>query len=264
MTDSLSPTAAVAAEPSFATQKISQIAKSDSIAARSTSATTDRGPGSTASSSTVPVGPTRAGSPVTPRPRIGTPSTYAVFSILCYLPGGWLADRVGSRQLFILALAGFIFASMLCGAAQNLEEMVAFRAIQGVAGGFIMPLSQAFMLDTSKPSRHPQMMALWGMGVVLGPILGPIIGGWLTETANWRWVFYVNVPAGLVTLAILIACLPHRPRIIRRFDIFGFLLLGFALTSLQLLLDRGHQVDWFAATEIWIYALIMLSSCCEE
>lgn len=187
-------------------------------------------------------------------------TSYIIASAVALPITGWLADRVGSRQLFIFALAGFILASMLCGAAQNLEEMVAFRAMQGVAGGFIMPLSQAFMLDTSKPSRHPQMMALWGMGVVLGPILGPIIGGWLTETANWRWVFYVNVPAGLVTLAILIACLPHRPKIIRRFDMFGFLLLGIALTSLQLLLDRGHQVDWFDATEVWIYTLIMLSA----
>jgi DHA2 family multidrug resistance protein len=187
-------------------------------------------------------------------------TSYIIASAVALPITGWLADRVGSRQLFIYALAGFIFASTLCGAAQNLEEMVLFRAMQGVAGGFIMPLSQAFMLDTSKPSRHPQMMALWGMGVVLGPILGPIIGGWLTETASWRWVFYVNVPAGLITLAILIACLPQRDKIKRRFDMFGFVLLGVALTSLQLLLDRGHQLDWFASTEIWIYTLVMLSA----
>ena len=187
-------------------------------------------------------------------------TSYIIASAVALPITGWLADRVGSRQLFIYALAGFIFASTLCGAAQNLEEMVLFRAMQGVAGGFIMPLSQAFMLDTSKPSRHPQMMALWGMGVVLGPILGPIIGGWLTETASWRWVFYVNVPAGLITLAILIACLPQRDKIKRRFDMFGFVLLGVALSSLQLLLDRGHQLDWFASTEIWIYTLVMLSA----
>ena len=187
-------------------------------------------------------------------------TSYIIASAVALPITGWLADRVGSRELFIFSLAGFILASMLCGAAQSLEEMVLFRAMQGVAGGFIMPLSQAFMLDTSKPSRHPQMMALWGLGVVLGPILGPLIGGWLTETANWRWVFYVNVPAGLVTLAILIACLPHRGKIKRRFDMFGFLLLGIALTSLQLLLDRGHQLDWYAATEIWIYTLVMLSA----
>ena len=149
---------------------------------------------------------------------------------------------------------------MMCGMAQNLGEMVLFRALQGITGAFIPPLSQSFMLDTSKPSRHPQVMAIWGLGIMIGPILGPILGGWLTESANWRWVFYVNLPVGLLALALLMAQLPHRDGKRRKFDLFGFLMLGIALSSLQLLLDRGSQLDWFQSGEIWLYAFLLGSS----
>ncbi|WP_086617285.1 DHA2 family efflux MFS transporter permease subunit [Erythrobacter tepidarius] len=187
-------------------------------------------------------------------------TSYIIASAVALPITGWLADRIGARRLFIGSVAGFILASMLCGLAQNLEEMVIFRAFQGIAGAFIAPLSQAFMLDATRPSRHPQIMAVWGMGIMIGPILGPILGGWLTETANWRWVFFVNLPVGALSLAALIAFLPHRPQRARRFDIAGFVLLALALTAFQLLLDRGQQQDWLASTEIWVYLLIMLSA----
>lgn len=187
-------------------------------------------------------------------------TSYIIASAVALPLTGWLADRIGARLLFIGSLAGFILASMLCGIAQNLEEMVAFRALQGVAGAFIAPLSQSFMLDATRPSRHPQIMAVWGMGIMIGPILGPILGGWLTETANWRWVFFVNLPVGLASLAILIAYLPKRPKRERRFDLTGFMLLAVALAAFQLLLDRGQQEDWLASGEIWIYLLLTLSA----
>jgi DHA2 family multidrug resistance protein len=186
-------------------------------------------------------------------------TSYIIASAVAMPITGWLADRVGARRLFVLSVAGFIGASMLCGMAQNLEEMVIFRALQGVAGAFIPPLSQSFMLDTSRPSRHAQVMAIWGMGIMIGPIAGPILGGWLTESANWRWVFYVNLPFGILALAILLAELPHRVATPRRFDLFGFALLGLALASLQLMLDRGNQLDWFQSGEIWLYAFLALS-----
>ena len=104
-------------------------------------------------------------------------TSYIIASAVALPITGWLADRIGARRLFILSVAGFVATSMLCGIAQNLEEMVLFRAAQGVAGAFIAPLSQSFMLDTTKPSRHPQMMAIWGMGIMIGPILGPVLGG---------------------------------------------------------------------------------------
>ncbi|WP_324262815.1 DHA2 family efflux MFS transporter permease subunit [Altererythrobacter sp. H2] len=187
-------------------------------------------------------------------------TSYIIASAVALPITGWLADRIGARRLFIGSVAGFIAASMLCGAAQNLEEMVLFRALQGVAGAFIAPLSQAFLLDTARPSKHAQMMAIWGMGIMIGPILGPILGGWLTEAVNWRWVFYVNLPVGALALAILIAYLPHREGAVRRFDFLGFLLIALALTCFQLLLDRGQQLDWFASAEIWLYALVTLSA----
>jgi DHA2 family multidrug resistance protein len=181
-------------------------------------------------------------------------TSYIIASAVAMPITGWLSDRIGGRRLFIGSVVGFIAASMLCGMAQNLTEMVIFRALQGVAGAFIAPLSQAFMLDTTRPSKQPQMMAIWGMGVMIGPILGPVLGGWLTENWNWRWVFYVNLPVGLLSLAILMAQLPHRDAAKRRFDLFGFALLAVALSSFQLFLDRGQQVDWFQSLEIWIYA----------
>ena len=187
-------------------------------------------------------------------------TSYIIASAVALPITGWLADRVGARRLFIGSVTGFILASMLCGLAQNLEEMVAFRALQGVVGAFIAPLSQAFMLDATRPSRHPQIMAIWGMGIMIGPILGPILGGWLTETANWRWVFFVNLPVGIASLALLLAFLPARPRRERRFDITGFLLLAVALAAFQLLLDRGAQADWLASAEIWVYLLLTLSA----
>jgi MFS transporter, DHA2 family, multidrug resistance protein len=173
---------------------------------------------------------------------------------------GWLADRVGSRRLFLLSVVGFVLSSMLCGLSQNIEQMVMFRALQGATGAFITPLAQAAMVDTNRPSRQGQMMALWGMGIMIGPIAGPLLGGWLTQNWNWRWVFYVNMPLGIAALAILLAGLPSRPLVRRRFDLAGFALIAVALTAAQLMLDRGNHVDWFASLEIWLYAGLAVSA----
>ena len=180
-------------------------------------------------------------------------TSYIIASAVSMPITGWLADRVGARRLFILSTAGFIVTSVLCGLAQNLTEMVIFRAAQGVAGAFIAPLSQSFMLDSSKPSRHPQMMAIWGLGVMIGPIIGPVLGGWLTENWDWRFVFFVNLPLGIIALVLLMTTLPHRPKRTRRFDLAGFFYLALGLASLQLMLDRGQQLDWFQSYEIWLY-----------
>ncbi len=187
-------------------------------------------------------------------------TSYIIATAICMPITGWLADQIGSRRLFIASVVGFIGASMLCGMAQNLTQMVIFRALQGATGAFIAPLSQTAMIDTNRPSRQPQMMALWGMGIMIGPILGPILGGWLTESWNWRLVFYVNVPLGAIALAILIAGLPSRQIVSRRFDMFGFAMVAITLTSIQLLLDRGNHIDWFDAVESWIYVGVALSA----
>lgn len=186
-------------------------------------------------------------------------TSYIIASAVAMPITGWLADRVGSRRLFIFSVSVFVIASVLCGLAQNLEEMVIFRALQGVGGAFIAPLSQSSLLDTTRPSRQPQIIALWGMGIIVGPVVGPVLGGYLTEVLDWRWVFFVNVPVGVVCLAILLAELPSRPLRRRRFDLFGFAMIGLALASLQLLLDRGNVVDWFTSPETWIYTGLTIS-----
>ncbi|MFZ1742370.1 MAG: DHA2 family efflux MFS transporter permease subunit [Pontixanthobacter sp.] len=187
-------------------------------------------------------------------------TSYIIASAIAIPTTGWLADRIGQRQLFLISVGGFVAASMACGAAVNLEEMVLFRFTQGLFAAFIGPLSQAVMLDINPPSRHGRAMAIWGMGIMLGPISGPILGGWLTESYSWRWVFYVNVPIGIITVALLWALLPHRPKRNRRFDLFGFAMLAITLAALQLLLDRGAGEDWFNSTEIWIESAVCISA----
>jgi DHA2 family multidrug resistance protein len=187
-------------------------------------------------------------------------TSYIIATAIAMPITGWLADRVGSRRLFIWSVFGFVLASMLCGMAQNLEEMVIFRAVQGVAGAFIAPLSQTAMLDTTKPSKQASIIALWGMGVMIGPIAGPVIGGWITQNWSWRWCFYVNVPVGAACLAIMMAELPSRPIVKRKFDLFGFSLIAIGLSCLQLLLDRGNQQDWFNSFEICVYGFLIATS----
>ncbi|MGV3730218.1 MAG: MDR family MFS transporter [Sphingopyxis sp.] len=179
-------------------------------------------------------------------------TSYILASAIAMPITGWLADRIGRRELFLAAIVGFIVASMACGAAQSLEQMVAFRFLQGIFAAFIGPLSQSVMLDINPPERHARAMSIWGMGIMIGPILGPVLGGWLTEQANWRWVFYVNLPVGLVTLALMWALLPAMRRTSRKFDLFGFSMLALGLAALQLMLDRGAHLDWFDSAEIWI------------
>lgn len=183
-------------------------------------------------------------------------TSYIVASAIAIPITGWLSDQIGSRNLFLIAAVGFVASSALCGAAQTLPEMVAFRVLQGISAAFLNPLSQTVMLDINPPERQAKAMSIWGMGIMVGPIMGPVIGGYLTDNFNWRWVFYVNLPVGVVTVAILWWLLPSRPIRKRKFDLFGFSLLSIGISSLQLMLDRGQQQDWFSSTEIWIEALV--------
>jgi len=187
-------------------------------------------------------------------------TSYIVATAIALPATGWLSDRFGSRNLFLFAVGSFIVASMLCGTAVSLEEMVLFRVFQGIAAAFINPLSQTAMLDINPPERQAKAMSVWGMGVMVGPIMGPVIGGWLTESYNWRWVFYVNVPVGALTFAILWFLLPSRPLRARSFDIAGFGLIALAVASFQLMLDRGQQQDWFSSPEIIAEAMVALAA----
>jgi len=183
-------------------------------------------------------------------------TSYIVASAIAIPITGWLSDRIGSRNLFLISTVGFVIASAMCGAAQTLEEMVAFRILQGITAAFLNPLSQTVMLDINKPEDQPKAMSIWGMGIMVGPIMGPLIGGYLTDNFDWRWVFYVNLPVGVICIALLWWLLPSRPIRKRSFDVLGFSLLSIGIASLQLMLDRGQDQDWFSSTEIWIEMLV--------
>jgi DHA2 family multidrug resistance protein len=184
-------------------------------------------------------------------------TSYIVAAAIMTAPVGWLSSRFGRKNVALVSLAGFTITSMMCGAAQTLDQMIVFRLLQGVFGAALSPLSQAIMLDLYPPQKRGQMMAIWGMGVMLGPILGPTLGGWLTESYNWRWVFFVNLPFGIAAVTGIALFLrdTHRDSTLR-FDWFGFGVLGVGLGGLQLMLDRGTTKDWFGSGEIIAEATI--------
>ena len=171
---------------------------------------------------------------------------------------GWLCDRFGLKKVFLVSVAGFTIASVLCGISATLVEIVLARVLQGVFGAALVPLSQSVLLDINPPEKHGSAMAVWGMGVMIGPILGPTLGGWLTDAYDWRWVFFINVPLGALAFYgiwkyIRPGTAPRR----MRFDSFGFVTLSLAIGALQMLLDRGEQNDWFGSTETWVEAILL-------
>jgi DHA2 family multidrug resistance protein len=184
-------------------------------------------------------------------------TSYIVAAAIMTPPVGWLASRFGRKNIFVICVSGFTAASMLCGIATSLEEMVIFRLLQGVFGAALVPLSQSVMFDLYPEEQRGSAMAMWGMGVMLGPILGPTLGGYLTETYNWRWVFFVNLPFGILAAIGFLWALPAAEKVrTMKFDWFGFGMLSLGIGALQMLLDRGEQVDWLASGEIWIYTAL--------
>jgi len=186
-------------------------------------------------------------------------TSYIVASAVMTAPIGWLADRFGRKRLFIVCVAGFTFASLLCALSQNIAQIVTFRLMQGAFGAALVPLSQSVMLDAYPFEQRGQAMAIWGIGVMLGPIMGPTLGGWLTEYYSWHWVFLVNLPVGIVTVFGLLLFMDETsPRGNLRFDWFGFLALAVGIGSLQLMLDRGEHLGWFDSPEIVAEAILSI------
>jgi len=178
-------------------------------------------------------------------------TAYIVVSAIATPLAGWLGARFGLRRVMLVSVAGFTAGSVLCGIATGLSEMVAFRMIQGVFGAALVPLSQIVLLQEFPRESHGRVMAMWGVGVMVGPVLGPTLGGWLTDSLSWRWAFYINLPIGIMAWLGLMAAMskghgePHRP-----FDLKGFVFLSLAIGLFQLMLDRGQTQDWFESTEI--------------
>ncbi|MBN8961435.1 MAG: multidrug efflux MFS transporter [Rhizobiales bacterium] len=184
-------------------------------------------------------------------------TSYIVAAAIMTAPVGWIANRFGRKRIFIICSAGFTVASVMCGLAQDITQMVLFRLLQGVFGAALVPLSQAVMLDSYALHERAKAMAIWGMGVMMGPIMGPSLGAWLTETYSWHWVFFVNLPFGAITVIGLIIFMDETKLDTKlRFDWFGFTALAVGIGALQLALDRGEQLDWFNSWEIVIEFII--------
>lgn len=181
-------------------------------------------------------------------------TSYIVAAAIMTPLAGWLAGRFGRRKIFLYSILGFTIASALCGLAQTLPQIVLARLAQGLSGAALIPMSQATLLDINPPERHGRAMTVWVMGVTIGPILGPALGGWLTEQYSWRWVFYINVPFGILAFLGVLTFMKETVKRAARFDFFGFASLALAVGSLQLMLDRGQSNDWFSNIETWIEA----------
>lgn len=182
-------------------------------------------------------------------------TSYIVASAIMIPTGGWLSTRFGRKRVFVCALGGFTAASVLCGSADSLTFEVLSRILQGMSGAFLIPLSHSIILDTYPPEEHGKAMALWGTGSVFGSVIGPTIGGFVTEHLSWRYIFYINVPFGLIALLGALAFLQETKKDpSRKLDWFGFLCLAVGIGSLQMMLDRGQRLDWFESPEIILEA----------
>ena len=170
---------------------------------------------------------------------------------------GWISSRFGRKRYFLTSVTVFVAASMLCGAAQSLQQMVVFRLLQGIAGAAMIPSSQAILMETFPPEEQQLAMAVWGMGLMVAPILGPTLGGWITDNWSWRWNFYINLPIGMIAIA-MVSAFVHDPHYLagrkgRKVDYAGMLLLVVALGLMQIVVDRGERADWFNSPWV-IYA----------
>jgi MFS transporter, DHA2 family, multidrug resistance protein len=181
-------------------------------------------------------------------------TSYLVANAIMLPASGWISRRIGRKRLLIISILIFTAASILCGLSLNMPMLIVARVLQGAGGGGMQPLAQSIMLESFPPRQHGKAMAAYGVGVVVAPIIGPTLGGWITDSYSWRWIFYINLPVGLLALYMVNLYLEDPPYLRHKFkvaiDTLGFGLLALWLGSLQLLLDKGQEADWFGA--VWI------------
>ena len=188
-------------------------------------------------------------------------TSYIVAAAIMTPPSGFLASRFGRKRILMTAVSGFVVASMLCGMAQSLTQIVAFRLMQGFFGAALVPIAQSILLDIYTPEERGSAMAIFGVSVMVGPVLGPVMGGWLTDQFNWRWVFYINLPLGALAFAGVSYFMRETQIYAKaKFDWLGFGSLSVGIAALQIMLDRGAQLDWFSSLEIIFEAVISASA----
>jgi DHA2 family multidrug resistance protein len=189
-------------------------------------------------------------------------TSYIVAAAIMTAPAGFLAGRFGARNVYLISVAGFTIASMLCGASQTLEQIVICRVLQGMFGAALAPLAQSMLYNIMPPEKRGVSMAYFSIVVMVAPVAGPVLGGWLTEYFSWRYVFYVNLPVGLATLIVGLIFLPKPESLSpQKFDWLGFAALSVAVGAFQLMLDRGQEKDWFSSPEIIVEAVVAGLAC---
>jgi DHA2 family multidrug resistance protein len=188
-------------------------------------------------------------------------TSYITAAAIMTPPSGYFAGRFGRKRMLLVSIGGFVVASVLCGIAQSLVEIVGYRLLQGFFGAALVPLSQSILLDIYPPEERGSAMALFGVSVMVGPVLGPVIGGWLTDHISWRWVFFINLGIGAVAFAGVSAYVTETKRdLATKLDWLGFGTLSLSIVSLQLVMDRGEQLDWFSSGEIVAEAVVCASA----
>ncbi|MBI5188415.1 MAG: DHA2 family efflux MFS transporter permease subunit [Nitrospirae bacterium] len=190
-------------------------------------------------------------------------TSYLVANAIIIPISGWLSRLFGRKRYLISSIALFTVSSFMCGSSRSLSSLIFFRVIQGIGGGGLQPLSQAILLETFPPEQRGMAMAIFGIGIMFGPIMGPLLGGWITDNWSWPWIFYVNVPIGLLSIAMVLFFIidpPYMKRIKMKIDYMGILLLATGIGCLQVILDLGQRRDWFASDLISWLAIISVTS----
>ena len=188
-------------------------------------------------------------------------TTYLVAAGIMIPTTGWIAGQFGRKRYFVISITAFVISSAMCGAAQTLNQMVAFRFMQGIAGAALQPLSQAILMETFPPNEQTLAMAVWGLGLMVAPIMGPTVGGYITDNWNWRWNFYINVPLGIAA-AFMVSTFVHDPAYLRKLkgkgsaDWLGIITMVLALGLGEIVMDRGERADWFASAWVWYFSII--------
>jgi MFS transporter, DHA2 family, multidrug resistance protein len=185
-------------------------------------------------------------------------TSYIVANAIILPISGWLASRFGRKRLLMTVVTGFTVSSVCCGLAPNLATLVFFRVMQGTTGGGLQPLSQAVLLESVPVEERGSAMAFWGLGIIAAPILGPVLGGWITDNYSWRWVFYINLPIGILSVVMIYLFITDPPylRKVAGVDYWGLGMMVVGIAAFQIMLDKGQEEDWFSSHFIVVLAAV--------